>query len=136
MLRFDLERDVIAGKLEASDLEEAWNSRFEADFGYAVDKPSNGLLQDVHWSCGLWGYFPTYALGNVYAGCLYEALRVARPNLDSELAVGNVSGATEWLKDAVQIHGGLYRPTELIERASGLVPSEGPLLSYLERKFG
>ena len=136
MLRFDLERDVIAGKLEARDLEEAWNSRFEADFGYGVDKPSNGLLQDVHWSCGLWGYFPTYALGNVYAGCLYEALRVARPNLDSELAVGNVSGATEWLKDAVQIHGGLYRPTELIERASGLVPSEGPLLSYLERKFG
>jgi len=136
MLRFDLERDVIAGKLEARDLEEAWNSRFEADFGYGVDKPSNGLLQDVHWSCGLWGYFPTYALGNVYAGCLYEALRVARPNLDSELAVGNVSGATGWLKDAVQVHGGLYRPTELIERASGLVPSEGPLLSYLERKFG
>ena len=135
MLRFDLERDVIAGKLEARDLEEAWNSRFEADFGYGVDKPSNGLLQDVHWSCGLWGYFPTYALGNVYAGCLYEALRVARPNLDSELAVGNVAGATGWLKDAVQVHGGLYRPTELIERASGLVPSEGPLLSYLEKKF-
>ena len=90
----------------------------------------------MHWSCGLWGYFPTYALGNVYAGCLYEALRVARPNLDSELAVGNVAGATGWLKDAVQVHGGLYRPTELIERASGLVPSEGPLLSYLEKKFG
>ncbi|MCV2892031.1 carboxypeptidase M32 [Lentibacter sp. XHP0401] len=136
MLRFDLERDVIAGKLEARNLEEAWNARFEADFGYAVDLPSNGLLQDVHWSCGLWGYFPTYALGNVYAGCLYEALRLARPNLDDELAAGDVSGATGWLRDAVQVHGGLYRPRDLIERASGHVPNEEPLLSYLEGKFG
>lgn len=136
MLRFDLERDVIAGKLEARDLEEAWNTRFEADFGYAVDKPSNGILQDVHWSCGLWGYFPTYALGNVYAGCLYEALRLARPNLDSELAAGDVSGATGWLREAVQVHGGLYRPRNLIERASGQMPSEAPLLNYLEAKFG
>ena len=136
MLRFDLERDVMLGKLEARDLEDAWNARFEADFGYKVDKPSNGLLQDVHWSCGLWGYFPTYALGNVYAGCLYEALRVARPNLDSELAAGELTGATGWLKEAVQVHGGLYKPRDLIERASGQVPSEGPLLSYLEGKFG
>lgn len=136
MLRFDLERDVMLGKLEARDLEDAWNARFEADFGYKVDKPSNGLLQDVHWSCGLWGYFPTYALGNVYAGCLYEALRVARPNLDSELAAGELTGATGWLREAVQLHGGLYKPRDLIERASGQVPSEGPLLSYLEGKFG
>ncbi|WP_298679717.1 carboxypeptidase M32 [uncultured Lentibacter sp.] len=136
MLRFDLERDVMLGKLEARDLEEAWNARFAADFGYKVDKPSNGILQDVHWSCGLWGYFPTYALGNVYAGCLYEALRVARPNLDSELAAGELTGATGWLKEAVQVHGGLYKPRDLIERASGQVPSEGPLLSYLEGKFG
>ena len=86
--------------------------------------------------CGLWGYFPTYALGNVYAGCLYEALRVARPNLDSELAAGELTGATGWLREAVQLHGGLYKPRDLIERASGQVPSEGPLLSYLEGKFG
>ena len=136
MLRFDLERDVLAGKLEARDLEEAWNTRFEADFGYAVDKPSNGLLQDVHWSCGLWGYFPTYALGNVYAGCLYEALRVARPNLDTELAAGELAGATGWLREAVQVHGGLYKPRDLIERASGQAPGEAPLLSYLDSKFG
>ena len=135
MLRFDLERDVIGGKLEARDLEEAWNARFEADFGYAVDKPSNGLLQDVHWSCGLWGYFPTYALGNVYAGCLYDALRLARPNLDNELAAGDLSGATGWLRDGVQVHGGLYRPRDLIARASGQAPNEAPLLTYLEGKF-
>lgn len=135
MLRFDLERDVIEGRLEARDLEEAWNARFEADFGYAVDKPSNGLLQDVHWSCGLWGYFPTYALGNVYAGCLYEALRLARPDLETELASGDLTGATGWLRDAVQVHGGLYPPRELITRASGQTPNEAPLLAYLEEKF-
>ena len=135
MLRFDLERDVIEGRLEARDLEEAWNARFEADFGYAVDKPSNGLLQDVHWSCGLWGYFPTYALGNVYAGCLYEALRHARPDLETELASGDLTGATGWLRDAVQVHGGLYPPRELIMRASGQTPNEAPLLAYLEEKF-
>ncbi len=68
LLRFDLERALIAGDLAVADLEEAWNDRFAADFGYAVDKPSNGVLQDVHWSVGLFGYFPTYTLGNVYAG--------------------------------------------------------------------
>ncbi|RFP89038.1 carboxypeptidase M32 [Rhodobacteraceae bacterium 63075] len=136
MLRFDLERDVIAGKLEVTDLEEAWNARFEKDFGYAVDKPSNGLLQDVHWSVGLWGYFPTYSLGNVYAGCLFEALKLARPQLEDELAAGDLSGATGWLREAVQMHGGLMKPRDLIARASGQAPSEGPLLAYLDEKFG
>ena len=75
MLRFDLERALIRGDLQVADLEAAWNDRFEADFGLAVDRPSQGLLQDVHWSAGLFGYFPTYALGNVYAGCLHAALR-------------------------------------------------------------
>ncbi|MEM7644786.1 MAG: carboxypeptidase M32, partial [Pseudomonadota bacterium] len=73
MLRFDLERALIRGELEVSDLEAAWNDRFQADFGVAVDTPSNGFMQDVHWSVGLMGYFPTYSLGNLYAGCLMAA---------------------------------------------------------------
>jgi carboxypeptidase Taq len=80
MLRFDLERALIAGDLEVADLEAAWNDRFAADFGVAVDRPSNGMLQDVHWSAGLFGYFPTYSLGNVYAGVLHEALRADVPD--------------------------------------------------------
>ncbi|WP_428925230.1 carboxypeptidase M32 [Marinibacterium sp. SX1] len=135
MLRFDLERALVSGDLAVGDLEAAWNDRFAADFGYAVDKPSNGMLQDVHWSVGLFGYFPTYALGNVYAGCLHEALRRAVPDLDAQLAVGDTSGATGWLRENLQRHGGLYTPREVIERASGVAPSEGPLLSYLEAKF-
>ena len=135
MLRYDLERALMAGDMEVDDLEAAWNDRFAADFGYAVDKPSNGVLQDVHWSVGLFGYFPTYSLGNVYAGCLYRALRAAVPTLDSQLALGELAPATDWLRANLQTHGGLYAPRDVIARASGAEPSEGPLLDYLEAKF-
>ena len=136
MMRFELEQDLISGALTAADLEEAWNARFEADFGVAVPKASLGCLQDVHWSVGLFGYFPTYALGNVYAGCLYESLRAEIPELDAQLTLGNLGPATTFLGEKVHIHGGLYAPQETIERACGRAPSEGPLLSYLTEKFG
>ncbi len=135
MLRFDLERALMQGDLQVSELEAAWNDRFEADFGYAVDKPSNGCLQDVHWSVGLFGYFPTYSLGNVYAGCLFEALKSSVPDLDAQLSKGETNAATSWLSDSLQRHGGLYAPREVIEKASGMAPSELPLLNYLEAKF-
>jgi carboxypeptidase Taq len=136
MMRFDLERALIRGDLVVADLESAWNDRFLADFDTAVDKPSNGMLQDVHWSCGLFGYFPTYTLGNLYAGCLHEALRAAVPSLDAALAAGDTRDATLWLRDNVQSHGGRFTPHALITRATGREPTEGPLLDYLEAKFG
>jgi carboxypeptidase Taq len=136
MMRFDLERALIRGELQVEDLEGAWNERFRADFGVAVDKPSNGMLQDVHWSCGLFGYFPTYTLGNVYAGCLVKALRAEVPGLDGQMAQGDVSAATGWLRERLQQHGGLYEPRDVVRRACGFEPSEGPLLDYLEAKFG
>ncbi|MGR3485108.1 MAG: carboxypeptidase M32 [Paracoccaceae bacterium] len=136
LLRFDLERALIAGDLEVRDLEATWNDRFAADFGYAVDRPSNGVLQDVHWSVGLFGYFPTYALGNVYAGCLHEALRRDVPDLDAHLARGDTSSATGWLRRNVQCFGGLREPRDTIRHATGAEVSEGPLLDYLEAKFG
>ena len=136
LLRFDLERQLIAGTLDAADLDEAWNTRFESDFGYRPTRASEGCLQDVHWSVGLFGYFPTYTLGNVYAGCLHAALRRDVPDLDAHLADGDPRPATDWLREKVQSHGGLYAPRELIERATGETPSEAPLLDYLEAKFG
>ncbi|WP_417743674.1 carboxypeptidase M32 [Salipiger sp.] len=136
LLRFDLERALIAGDLEVDDLEAAWNERFLADFGYEVDKPSDGVLQDVHWSAGLFGYFPTYSLGNVYAGCLHASLRQAVPDLDAQLAQGDLRAATGWLAENVQQYGGLYEPREVITRACGGAPSETALLDYLEAKFG
>ena len=136
MLRFDLERDLIAGKLEVADLEEAWNARFEKDFGAKVPQPSLGVLQDVHWSVGLFGYFPTYSLGNVYAGCLNKAMRAEVTGIDAGLAKGETHLATDWLREKVQRHGGLYQPVDLIEKACGFAPTEEPLLDYLEAKFG
>ncbi|MEL6951826.1 MAG: carboxypeptidase M32 [Pseudomonadota bacterium] len=136
MLRFDLERDLIQGGLDVADLNDAWNARFAADFGVAVDRPSHGLLQDVHWSCGLFGYFPTYTLGNVYAGCLHEALRRDLPALDEDLARGDTGAATAWLGERVQRHGASKAPRQVIEEATGAPVSEAPLLDYLEAKFG
>ena len=135
MLRFDLERDLMRGKLDAADLEEAWNTRFESDFGYSVDRPSHGVLQDVHWSVGLFGYFPTYALGNVYAGCLHQSLRADIPDLDAQLAQGDTSAATGWLREKLQRFGALRAPRDTIAHACGFTPDEGPLMDYLEAKF-
>ena len=135
LLRFDLERALMSGDLAVNDLEAAWNDRFAADFGYAVDTPSNGVLQDVHWSEGLFGYFPTYTLGNVYAGCLDAAMRAVVPDLDDDLARGDTSRATVWLRENLQQFGGLRAPVETISHATGAAPSEGPLLDYLEAKF-
>lgn len=135
MLRFDLERALIAGDLQVADLEAAWNDRFESDFGYAVDTASNGVLQDVHWSVGLFGYFPTYSLGNVYAGCLNATMRKDLPNLDAALAQGETAPATNWLHENLQQHGSRYTPTETITKATGSPPSAAPLLSYLKTKF-
>ena len=137
-LRFDLERQLMSGALAVVDLEEAWNSRFEADFGYEPDRASNGVLQDVHWPVGLFGYFATYSLGNVYAGCLHEALRRDVTGLDDMLAKGDTSAATGWLRRNVQRHGGLYRPKEVIAQACGTSEAEiteAPLLAYLNDKF-
>lgn len=135
LMRFDLERALMSGDLAVGDLEGAWNDRFKSDFGYPVDKPSKGCLQDIHWSVGLFGYFPTYSLGNVYAGCLHEALQTAVPNLDDQLAKGDTKPALGWLRENLQQHGGLRTPRETITHACGVEPTEAPLLNYIEAKF-
>ena len=136
MLRYSLERDLIDGAIDACDLEEAWNRRFLADFGFEVDVPANGILQDIHWPYGLFGYFPTYAVGNIYAASLHGAMRRDLPDLDREMAAGNLGPATDWLSRSVQEAGSLHEPRELIRIATGEAVTEKPLLTYLEAKFG
>ena len=136
MLRFDLERALIKGDLAVTDLEAAWNDRFLADFGFAIDFPAHGMLQDVHWSAGLFGYFPTYSLGNLFAGCLYEALIKEVPDLEAGLAKGHAAPATEWLHTNIQRHGKTHNPNVLISKACAVSPCPEPLLTYLESKFG
>ena len=135
ILRYELEKELISGSLEVEDLEEAWNKKFKSSFGYEVPSADLGVLQDVHWSCGLFGYFPTYTLGNVYAAILYNAIQKDHPNLNKELAKGNPSVANKWLKANVHQFGALKNPTDTIQDASGEEISVEPLLNYLEEKF-
>ena len=135
MLRFDLEKFLISGDLTVNDLEGAWNERFEADFGYKVKRPSQGVLQDVHWAAGAFGYFPTYTLGNVYAGCLFQKMNIDIPNLDDVLSTGNLSQATTWLRENIQVHGSLFEPRATIEQATGAEITVKPFLNYIEKKF-
>ena len=136
IMRFDLERALVRGDLAVGDLEAAWNDRFFKDFGVAVDRPRHGMLQDVHWSVGLFGYFPTYSLGNVYAGCLLQAMRRDLPGWDAGLARGETAAPVGWLRENLQRHGGLRLPRDTVAHACGFAPSEAPLLDYLEAKFG
>ncbi|MCC6305462.1 MAG: carboxypeptidase M32, partial [Rhodobacteraceae bacterium] len=136
LLRFDLERELIAGRLAAGDLEAAWNDRFEADFGVAVTRPSEGMLQDVHWAAGLFGYFPTYTLGNLYAACLWQALVADIPAAEALMERGELAPITGWLGERLQRPGGLHPPRETVARACGFAPSARPLLDYLQAKFG
>lgn len=135
ILRYRLEKLLINDGLPVAELEGAWNEAFLKSFGFEVDSPANGFLQDVHWSAGLFGYFPTYSLGNIYAGCLYRSLRSEVDGLDGSLAEGDPEPATSWLRERLQRFGGLREPVETIENACGFDISEGPLLEYLEDKF-
>ena len=134
-MRFDLERQLISGDLAVNDLPYAWNDRFAKDFGFAVDGLLNGCLQDIHWSAGLFGYFPTYSLGNIYAGCLYKKITETIPNLPQQLSKGDLSQAVDWLKTHIHRFGGLYKPKDLIEKASGHPFESQPLIDYLVDKF-
>ena len=135
MMRFDLERALVAGALAVGDLEAAWNERFLADFGRAVPDARRGVLQDVHWSAGLFGYFPTYTLGNIYAGELHAALRRDLPDLDARLAAGELGAVVAWLGARVHRRGRMLAPRRLIAEAVGHEPDERALLGYLEAKY-
>lgn len=136
MLRFELERALISGALEIADLEAAWNARFLEDFGVAVPDAALGVLQDVHWPVGLFGYFPTYTLGNVYAATLDAAIRADIPDLDAQVAAGDFAPLLAWLRPRVHRRGKLAAPEAIIAEAAGRKPEPAILLAALERKYG
>ena len=135
MLRFELELEVIAKNLEVPDLPEAWNAKFKEYFDRDVEKASDGILQDVHWSIGAFGYFPTYTLGNLNAGCLFEKMQKDIPGLADGFEKGDVSLATTWLTENIHQHGSLYEPADLIKKATGKAFTPKPFLNYLDEKF-
>ena len=136
VLRFELEQDLIEGRLAVADLPEAWNARFQQFFGITVTDDADGVLQDVHWSAGLIGYFPTYALGNLIAGQLWERVHLDVPNLDQRIAAGELAPLREWLIENVHRHGSKFTTSELLERAGGGPISVHPFVRYLKRKLG
>ncbi|MCP4315790.1 MAG: carboxypeptidase M32 [Hyphomicrobiales bacterium] len=135
LLRFGLERDLISGALDVGDLEEAWNARFVCDFGETVPDPSFGVLQDVHWSIGLFGYFPTYSLGNIYSACLDRAMRIDLPDRDAMIRAAETQPILDWMREKIHVKGRVLPAPQLIEEATGEKPSAEPLIAYLENKF-
>ena len=136
LLRFELERPLIDGDLAPADVAGAWDDGFEALFGFRPPDAAQGCLQDIHWPAGLIGYFPTYALGNVYAAGLYDAAGRELGDLDGQFAAGEFAPLRDWLTREVHRHGRRYAPTELVERATGRPPTPGPLLAHLREKYG
>jgi carboxypeptidase Taq len=135
MLRFGLERAMIAGDLAIKDLPGAWNERFERMMGVKVPDDARGCLQDVHWSFGLIGYFPTYTLGNLYAAQFFEAIRAETPDLDKRIARGDMSAVLKWTREHIHRHGRRFTSAELCEKATGKPLSPEPLMRHLEGKL-
>ncbi len=136
VVRFELEQDLIDGRLDVSDLPEAWNARYKEYLGIDVPDDARGVLQDVHWSIGAIGYFPTYALGNLIAGQLWERARADITDLDQQLGAGELSALRAWLCEHIHQYGSKFSRRELLERVVAGPIAVGPFVSYLKRKLG
>ena len=136
ILRFELEQAIFAGDLDLADLPDAWNERFKSLFGLDVPDDARGVLQDVHWAEGAFGYFPTYSFGNLIAGQLWQAAREAMPDLDPQLAQGNLGPLRAWLRENVHRHGRKLTAGQVVERATGRPVEVDPYVDYLTAKFG
>jgi len=135
MLRFELEKAILADDLKVKDLPEAWNAGMEQRLGLRPANDAEGCLQDVHWAVGSFGYFPSYALGAVMAGQLHESLRNERPHLDDELAAGQFEGLFGWLKENVHGLAASVSTPELVKNATGKPLSASAWLRYVETKY-
>jgi carboxypeptidase Taq len=118
------------------DLPAAWNERFERDFGMRPPDDAHGVLQDIHWSAGLIGYFPTYTLGNLYAAQLMEAARRAISDLDAQMASGRFADLLGWLRREVHVVGRTLESEPLVERATGAGVSGAWLVESLRDRYG
>jgi carboxypeptidase Taq len=135
VLRFELEQELIEGRLSVADLPAAWNERFKEFFGIEVPDDANGVLQDVHWSAGLIGYFPTYQLGNLIAGQLWQRANADLPDLSEGIAAGQLEPLREWLRENVHRYGAKFTTRELLEQVVGGPITVGPFVSYLKDKL-
>ena len=134
MIRFGIERALIRGDLSVKDLPGAWNEQYRKLLGVTVPDDRRGCLQDVHWSFGLIGYFPTYSLGNLYAAQMWETINEQIPDLDAQMARGQFGELLSWLRTNIHRHGRRYTAGELCQRCTGKPLSADPLMRHLERR--
>ncbi len=135
MVRFELELALLEGSLKIKDLPEAWNAKYQEYLGVTPKTDAEGCLQDVHWSFGLVGYFPTYTLGNIMSVQLFEAAKKAHPSIEQDMTKGKFDKLFSWLRENVHDHGSRYLPQDLLKRATGSTLDSGPYVAYLNKKF-
>lgn len=135
MVRYELEKHLVEGRLKVDDLPLAWNQKMKDYLGIAVPDDSVGVLQDIHWSHGSLGYFPTYSLGNLYAAQLFNKICQDIPDLDKKIAKGDFKDLLAWLRKNIHRHGRRYSPEGLIKKATGEPIDEKYLLNYLKQKI-
>ncbi len=136
ILRFELEQELIAGTVDLRELPAVWNERMHDYLGVEVPDDARGVLQDVHWSRGTLGYFPTYALGNVISVQIWENVLEEVPDLDDRLEAGDLSPLGDWLREHLWRHGRKFTPQETLERVVGGGIDPEPYLRYLHAKLG
>src|SRR5690606_3748934 len=137
MLRFDLELDLLEGRLKVKDLPEAWRARFEVDLGLTPPDDRDGCLQDVHWYAGdVGGAFQSYTIGNILSAQFYAAACEAHPEIPQAMTLGRFDVLHGWLRDRLYRHGRKYPPAEIVRRATGGPMTIAPYMSYLRAKYG
>lgn len=135
LLRFQIEKELFSGTLEVGDLEAAWNEGMRSLLGVVPETPAQGFMQDVHWSCGLFGYFPTYTLGNLYAAQFSVAMERDLGPLDPLIESGNLAPLRNWLRENIHRHGREFPADALCRRVTGADLDAGHFLKYLEGKY-
>jgi len=136
ILRFELEQEIMEGGIALRDLPEAWNARMKDYFGVSVPDDAKGVLQDIHWSGGMIGYFPTYQLGNIIASQIWEKAWAAMPDLYAQFERGEFTALREWLRENLHRHGRKFTPQETLARVAGGPINVGPYVRYLKAKLG
>jgi carboxypeptidase Taq len=131
ILRFELELEIFSGAIDLADLPEAWDAKVQEYLGISVPDDAQGVLQDVHWAGGMFGYFPTYSLGNVIAGQLWDRITAEMPDVDESIGRGELTGLRDWLRQNLHRHGNKFMPKELIQRVVGGPIDVAPYLRQL-----
>ncbi len=136
LLRFELENDMLEGKLKVNDLPEAWDELFKSYFGLDVPNDREGVLQDIHWSFVGFAEFPGYTLGNIIGAQFMEKIRADMTDLDAQIGRGEFGPLLRWLQENVYQYGRKFTPNELVERVTGHPISPKPWIAYVREKFG